>query len=179
MEFTLTKRSSRRWSAQASYFLVKNHRWLTQTINSPNDLFFPLDQTWNWGATATGSYQLPYEISISGFLQSRNGLKGQRTVRFAQVDPDGGTRIAQLNTVTLPMESYGAQHLAAQNILNLRLSKSVTLGGDRRFDLDLDVYNALNSNAPLSATFVSGPTFGYVTNVLPPRIARMGVRFRF
>jgi hypothetical protein len=179
MEFTVTKRSSRRWSAQASYFLVKNHRWLTQTVNSPNDLFFPLDQTWNWGATVTGSYQLPYEISVSGFLQGRNGLKGQRTVRFAQVDPDGGTRIAQLNTVTLPMESYGAQHLAAQNILNIRLNKGVALGGDRRLDLDFDVYNLLNSNAPLSATFVSGPTFGYVTNVLPPRIARMGVRFRF
>ena len=32
---------------------------------------------------------------------------------------------------------------------------------------------------PLSANFASGPTFGYVTNALPPRIARVGVRFRF
>ena len=179
MEFTLTRRSSGRWSAQASYFAVKNHRWLVQTINSPNDLFFPLDDTWNWGGTVTGSYRLPYGVEISGFLQSKNGLQGQRTTRFAQVDPDGGTPIAQLNTVTLPMEPFGSEHLAAQNIVNLRASKSVKLGGGCRLDLDFDVYNVLNSNAPLSATFLSGPTFGYVTNVLPPRIARMGARFNF
>jgi hypothetical protein len=37
----------------------------------------------------------------------------------------------------------------------------------------------LNSNAPLSATFASGPTYGYVTNVLPARIAKVGAKFRF
>jgi hypothetical protein len=179
MEFTVTRRSSGRWSAQASYFGVKNHRWIVQTISSPNDLFFPLDETWNWGGTVTGSYRLPYEVSLSGFLQSKSGLQGVRTTRFAQVDPDGGTPIAQLNTVTLPVEPYGSQHLAAQNIANLRLSKALRLGGTRRLDVDFDIFNMLNSNAPLSATFLSGPTFGYVTNVLPPRIARIGARFAF
>ena len=72
-----------------------------------------------------------------------------------------------------------ATALAAINIVNLRASKEFSLGGGRRLVVDFDVFNALNSNAPLAATFVSGPTFGYVTNVLPPRIARFGARFRF
>ncbi|MBI1876038.1 MAG: TonB-dependent receptor [Acidobacteria bacterium] len=179
MEVTLTRRSSGRWMAQASYFVVKNNRYIAKTINSPNDEFFNLDETWNWGATVTGSYRLPYDISIAGFLQGKSGVKGQRTNIFRQVDPDGGTAIAQLNNVTLRLEPYGTRHLAAINILNLRVSKDFSLGGARRLAVECDVFNALNSNAPLSATFASGPTFGYVTNVLPPRIARIGARFRF
>lgn len=179
MEFTLTKRSSSRWMAQASYFAVKNHRWIVQNIQSPNDEFFPLDETWGWGATVTGSYRLPWDVSVSGFLQSRNGAKGQRSNIFRSADPDGGRNIAQLNTVSLRLEPYGSQRLAAINILNLRASKEFSLTGNRRVSVDFDVFNALNSNAPLSATFESGPSFGYVTNVLPPRIARLGARFRF
>jgi TonB dependent receptor-like, beta-barrel len=179
MEFTLTRRTSGRWSAQASYFITKNHRLIQQTVNSPNDEFFPWDDTWNWAGTITGTYRLPYDIAISGFLQSKSGLYGQRTNLFRQVDPDGGTPIAQLSTVTLRLEPYGSRQLAAQNILSLRSSKEFSIGGGRRIAAEFDVYNVLNSNAPLSATFASGPTFGYVTNVLPPRIARMGVRFRF
>jgi hypothetical protein len=179
MEFTMTRRSSGRWSGQVSYFAVKNHRWIVQTINSPNDLFFPLDETWGWGGEVTGSYRLPLDITVSGFVQSKSGLTGQRTYVFRQTDPDGGTPISQLNNVTLRLEPYGSEHLAAQNIVNFRLSKSFRLGRGTRFDVDFDAYNVLNSNAPLAATFASGPTFGYVTNVLPPRIGRIGARFNF
>jgi hypothetical protein len=179
MDFTVTRRMSGRWSAQGSYFFVKNSQWLQKTVNSPNDEFFPLDTTWSWGANVTATYRLPYDVHISGFLQSKTGVQGQRTYTFRQVDPDGGTPIAQLNNVTLPLEPNGSQQLAAINIVNLRASKEFSLGGDRRLVVDFEVFNALNSNAPLAATFVSGPTFGYVTNVLPPRIARFGARFRF
>ena len=179
MEFTLTRRTSGRWSAQASYFVTKNHRLIQQTVNSPNDEFFPWDDRWNWAGIITGTYRLPYDIAISGFLQSKSGLYGQRTNLFRQVDPDGGTPIAQLSTVTLRLEPYGSRQLAAQNILSLRSSKEFSIGGGRRIAAEFDVYNVLNSNAPLSAAFASGPTFGYVTNVLPPRVARVGIRFRF
>ena len=179
MEFTVTRRSAGRWSAQVSYFVTKNHRLIQQTVNSPNDEFFPFDDTWNWAGIVTGTYRLPYDVSLSGFFQSKSGLYGQRTNLFRQVDPDGGTPIAQLSTVTLRMEPFGSEQLAAQNILSLRSSKEFRIGGGRRLSIDFDVYNVLNTNAPLSATFASGPTFGYVTNVIPARIAKLGARFRF
>jgi Carboxypeptidase regulatory-like domain/TonB dependent receptor len=179
MEFTVTRRYSGRWMAQASYFAVKNHRVIERTINSPNDEFFNLDEVWNWGTTVTGSYHFPYDITFAGFLHSKSGVAGQRTNIFRQADPDGGTPIAQLNNVTLRLEPYGTRRLATINILNLRLGKDFRLGGSKRLAVEIDVYNALNSNAPLSATFASGPTFSYVTDVLPPRIARIGARFRF
>jgi hypothetical protein len=179
VEFTVTKRSSGRWAAQASYYAVKNHRWLDKPIENPNQEFFALDETWGWGATATGSYRLPYGVNVSGFLQARNGLRDARTNTFRAVDPDGGPRIAQLNNVTLRMEPYGSRRLAAINILNLRVGKDFSFGSGRNLAVDFDMFNVLNSSAPLEATFASGPTFGYITGVLPPRIARIGTRFRF
>jgi hypothetical protein len=179
MEFTVTRRAVGRWSAQASYFATKNHRLIQQTVDSPNDEVFPWDDTWNWAGTVTGTYRLPYGVSFSGFLQSKSGLYGQRTNLFRQVDPDGGTPIAQLSTVTLRSEPFGSRQLAPQHILSLRSSKEFPLGRGQRIGIDFDVYNVFNTNAPLSATFASGPTFGYVTNVIPPRIAKLGVKYRF
>jgi carboxypeptidase family protein len=179
IEGTLIKRFSSRWTGQVSYFAVKNHRWLASVFAGPNDQFFPIDETWSWAGNVTGTYRFPGDVSVSGFLQSRNGVTGQRTYIFRQVDPDGGPAIAQNGNTTIRVEPYGTRRLAAQNILNLRAGKDFTLGGARRIGIDFDVFNVLNAATPTAANFQSGPSFGYVTNVIPARIARLGVRFRF
>ena len=99
---------------------MKNHRWIASVFTSPNDQFFPLDETWGWAGNITGSYRTPGDSPISGFLQTKNGVTGQRTNIFRQADPDGGPAIAQNGNTTLRVEPYGAQRLSAQNILNLR-----------------------------------------------------------
>ena len=179
LEFTMTKRFSSRWTGQVSYFVVKNHRWIASAFNSPNDQFFPLDETWTWAGNASGSYRLPGDVSLSGFLQSRSGVLGQRTYTFRQVDPDGGRSIAQNGNTTLRLEPYGHEKLPDQNILNLRASRDFPVGAGRRLEIDLDVFNVFNAATPTGANFQSGPTFGYVTGVIPARIARLGARFRF
>jgi hypothetical protein len=179
IEFTLTKRSSSRWMAQASYFVVKNRDWVVGVFQSPNDEFFPVDETWSWAGNATASYRIPGDVMVSAFLQSRSGIKGQRTYQFREADPDGGTRISQSKNITLRLERAGARQLDAMNILNLRASKTFSVGGARRIGVDFDLFNALNAATPLSASFASGPTFGYVTDVVAARIARVGARFLF
>jgi hypothetical protein len=189
MEFTLTKRASNRWMGQVSYFAVNNHRFLpssttpalnsTGTFQSRNDEFFPLDETWSWAGSISASYRLPYDVSISGFLQSRSGIKGQRTNLFRTADPDGGPSIANNGSTTLRLEPYGAQSLAAFNILNFRANKDFRLSKGRRLGIDFDVFNLLNSATPTGADFASGPTFGYATGVVPPLITRVGARFTF
>jgi hypothetical protein len=179
MEFTLTKRASSRWMGQVSYFVVKNHRWLVGAYQSPNDEFFPIDETWSWAGNISGSYRMPYDISVSGFLQSKSGVKGRRTNIFRSADPDGGTPIAQSNTIEIPLEPYGSQSLEAFNILNFRANKDFALGGGRRLSVDFDVFNLLNLATPTGAEFRSGPSFGYVAGITPPRITRLGARFSF
>src|SRR5262249_38745064 len=175
---TLTKRFSSRWTGQISYFVVRNHRWIASVFNSPNDQFFPLDDTWTVAGSVSGSSRRPGDVMVSGFLQSKNGVRGQRTYIFRQVDPDGGPPIALNGNTTIRLEPYGSQHLSAQNILNLRASKELSIGG-RRLDLDADVFNRLNAATPTNPNFPSGPSFGFVTGVIPARIARLGARFRF
>ena len=179
MEFTLTKRASDRWMGQVSYFAVKNHRWLSGTFQNPNDEFFPLDESWSWAGNISGTYRLPYGISVSGFLQSKSGVKGQRTNIFRTADPDGGPSIANNGNTTIRLEPYGSQTLSAFNILNFRASKDVRLTGGRRIAIDFDVFNALNSATPTGAEFRSGSTFGYATGVTPPLVTRIGARFTF
>ena len=179
MEFTLTKRASDRWMAQVSYFAVKNHRWLAGVFQNPNDEFFPLDETWSWAGSVSASYRLPYDVSISGFLQSRAGVKGQRTNIFRTADPDGGPPIARNGNTTIRLEPYGAQSLSAFNVLNFRANKDFRFSGGKRIGIDFDVFNLLNSATPTGADFASGPTFGYATGVVPPLITRIGVRFTF
>lgn len=179
MEFTLTKRASKRWMGQVTYFAVKNHRWLDGTFESPNNEFFPLDSTWSWAGNIIGTYRLPYEISISGFLQSKAGVKGQRTNIFRRADPDGGAAIANSGNTTIRLEPFGRQSLSAFNILNFRANKDFRLGGGRKIGIDFDVFNLLNSATPTGADFSSGPTFGYATGVTPPLITRIGARFTF
>ena len=179
IEGTLTKRFSSRWTGQVSYFAVKNHRWISSVFTSPNDQFFPLDETWAWAGNITGSYRMPGNINVSGFLQTKNGFTGQRTYIFRQADPDGGLAITQNGNTTLRVEPYGAQRLSAQNILNLKASKDLKLGGGRRLNIDVDVFKVLNAATPTNANFVTGPSFGFVSSVIPARIARLGVRFLF
>jgi hypothetical protein len=110
-------------------------------------------------------------VQLSGLLQSKTGVRGQRTYTFSG--------LAQLNTVTAALEPYGAEKGPALNVFNLRATKRFSAGGARRFEVDFDVFNVLNSSAATAATFVSGPSFGYFTSVLPPRVARVGVGFIF
>ena len=178
-ELTVTKRSTGRWSVMASVWATKSHRWLNLIQDNPNNDLFPLDDTWSWAGNLTGSYRLPWDVQFGAYLQSKQGIKGQRTNVFRAADPDGGKALVQQTTVTVRLEPYGKQQLAAFNILNLRGSKFLRMGGTRKLQFDFDVFNVLNSNAPTAAGFASGPTFGYVTGVIPPRVARFGVGFSF
>lgn len=179
IELALTKRATGRWMASASFFAVKNHQWLTRVFDSPNADYFPVDDTWGWAGNATASYRLPWDIQFAGFLQTKQGVKGQRTNIFRAADPDGGTPLRQLSTVTLRLEPFGAQRGSAITLVNLRAAKDFSLPRGRRVGFDIDLYNLLNTSAPTTMTFASGPTFGYVTGVMAARIVRFGARFSF
>src|SRR5213078_4609449 len=105
-----------------------------------NDLF-PLDDTWSWAGNLTGSYRLPWDVQFGAYLQSKQGIKGQRTNVFRAADPDGGKALVQQTTGTVRLEPYGKQQLAALNVLNLRTSKRLSLGGRRRVQFEFDVFN--------------------------------------
>jgi Carboxypeptidase regulatory-like domain len=177
-EVSLVKRLSHRWSATGSFWGTKNYRWLTLHDVNPNNDPFPLDQTWFWAGNVTATYLLPAQVQVGAYLQSKVGILGQRTYQFRATDPDGGPPLTSLSTVTLRLEPYGSMRAAPQNVLNLRISKLFPFGNSRA-SVNFEIFNVLNSNADTGLTFASGPTYGYSTGVLPPRVARIGGTYSF
>jgi hypothetical protein len=189
LEFTVTKRGTGRWFGMGSFWVTKKHRYSNLIPDNPNNDYFPIDNSWTWAGNVSGSYRFPWDINVGAYLQSKVGFQGQRTNTFRATDPDGGTPLRQLSTVTVNLDSYGDQVGPAISILDFRASKQFQFGA-QRFELDFDLFNALNSSAPTTITYVSGPTFGWYGvsgtsvnaaegGILPPRVARIGVKYRF
>jgi len=80
--------------------------------------------------------------------------------------------------VTLRLEPFGTEQESLVPSVNFRIGKKFKLAGST-VELSLDALNAANSSAIRAAAFISGPAYGTVTDILPPRQLRMGARFAF
>jgi hypothetical protein len=175
-EVTLDKRQTGHWSIVTSIAATKNHRWLTTgsgaslaVPQSPNDVYFPVDDTWNVVYKLTGRYQLPYQLQLGGVFDVQRGAPGQRTALFST--PQSGF-------VTGRLEPYGAERGPVRSEANLRVSRSLRLAKGR-LQLELDALNVFNSNSVWTATYASGPSFGAVTLIQSPRVFRLGAAYEF
>ena len=170
IESGITKRMSRRWSASFSYFATKNHAFINAVPATPNQNAFNLDQTWTWGSTLSAVATLPWEVQFATFLQIKSGTRGERTYVFRG--------IPNSSTITMRMDERGS--------LNNPDFKTMNLKFNRRFkspfgslDATFDLFNVFNTNTATGVTKASGPTYGYTTGVLAPRVAQFGVRYSF
>ena len=170
-EMTLNKRFSRRWNMSSSFWITKNHQWIRATPTSPNDDRFAIDETWAWEARTDANYRLPWDVNTSFNLRAASGAKGQRTQTFSD------SRLLQ-GTVTLRMEEFGAQHGRTVPVTSFRLAKKFRAAERYAVDLNFSVFNLINSSAPVSISYLSG-TFGRITDILAPRVARLGLQFSF
>jgi len=179
LETALSKRFSQSWSAQASYTATKYHRWITAIPLSPNDNYFPVDNAWRWQMKFNGNYDMVNGFGVGAIVEWLSSPLGQRTYVFRAVDPLGGPPLRQQTSVTLRLEPFGSQTETSIPLLNVRASKKFTLAAQRKLEISLDALNVVNSNSVKSASYVSGPSFRSVTDVVPPRQIRVGAQVRF
>ena len=170
-ELTLNKRFSKRWNLSSSYWLTRTHEWIRAVPTSPNDDRFPVNDTWAWEARADANYRFPWDINTSVNIRAASGAKGQRTQTFSD------SRLLQ-GTVTLRMEEFGAQHGPVVPVTSFRVAKKLRSADKYAVDVSFSVFNLINSSAPVATSYLSG-TFGRVTDILAPRIARIGLQFSF
>jgi hypothetical protein len=100
---------------------------------------------------------------------------------------DSGYNWGRRITVNLPQA--GRENMLAEpvtnnrglatRILDLRLDKTLTMGGGRKLTGVVDVFNLLNSNTVINFTTISGASFKQVLGILPPRAVRVGVQLRY
>jgi len=176
LEFAITKRSSKRWNGMASYWLTKNHRWLQGTsgiAGSPNDDPFPLDDTWNWEARGSLLYNLPLRFQVSSLFRAQSGTAGQR------LDTFNSAALIQ-GATTVRMGPFGQYRGPVISTLNFKAAKVFAIHDRFHVEANFQVFNVLNSSAAVATNYLTGAsTFGVVSNILSPRVARIGGLFTF
>ena len=191
VEFMLNRRQTGRWHATTSFLLTKNHRFGAASPfggglvrQSPNDDYFPLDETWDYAYRLAAAYQLPADVNFGLLYQAYRGQGGQRTYRFGRVDPDGGPSLPSSGSVNLRVEPFGERRENLRHIMNFRFGKAFE-AGPGRLGVELDILNAFNENMSWGifgfngVTYASGPSFGFVTNIVAPRAVRLGMTYEF
>jgi hypothetical protein len=178
LEIGLDKRMSTNWQVAASYLATKKNVWVAGSspttgafVFTPDDAFFPKNQTWETTFRVSGSYRAPFNIVASSVFEYQSGAPLARTVLFR-------TGLKQLSTVTLRMEPIGSVTLPGVKLLNLRASKQFVYG-KQRMSVDVDLYNALNANDATTMSVASGPTYGKITAIVPPMVGRIGLSYHF
>ena len=114
-----------------------------------------------------GSYPLPYDISVSGAFRSVAGKPIDADWRAPNdlIAPSlgrnlsaCGTRTVCTSTVAVPLIEPYSLFLDRRNLLDLRFSKAVNVGG-ARLSGNFDIYNVMNGNQILGINERFGPTW--------------------
>lgn len=171
IEFTVTKRYSKRWNGSASFWTTKNHRWITPVTTSPNTDWYPLDETRNWEMRLAGLVRAPWDFEVSGTYRAQSGIYGQRTVRFTNA-------LLRQGSVTIPVEPFGDQQGGLIAVANLKVARRFRFGPGL-IEVNWQGFNLFNSSAATETSYLTGSTYGRVTGIVSPRVHRVAVEFQF
>lgn len=178
IEFSVTKRMSKRWQLAGGLTIGKHEGATAGSITSRDDLNNPnsnINRKGIIGNDATyigklsGIYQLPGSVVLSGALRYSTGY------------PQGRVLVVRgLNQVSesINVVPRGAERYENVAILDLSVSRSFPVWKGR-LDLRMDAFNIGNSNAVFGAVETIGPRVGRPSKFLAPRILRLGAGWNF
>ena len=184
-EITGTKRMSNRWSLLASYGYTKsfdngNTAYLGNTVRqnalpaTPNDEINTTDGRHEYSrqnAKLSGTWTSPWwGISFSPMLRYQQGFPFGRT--FAS---------SALSYRQRPLPRRAVRHAAAGRHRHHRPADREGRPARARRDVSVffDVYNMFNANPEQNLQWSSGTAFNRPLSIVPPRLARIGVKVNF
>jgi hypothetical protein len=194
---TTERRRANGWQAFASYTWSKAYGLLpssnasaagmqTSTVSPPQPSTFGRDPNDLTNARGRLPNDRPHIVRLMGSVDvPRTGF-----VLAANLQQFSGKPWTAATQITLPqgaqrvlLEPRGTRRMSSQTLLDLRLSRPITLGRLGRIDLLVDVLNLLNDTAEESLATetqmtetVFSPTFGQPVSFVDPRRAMLGVR---
>jgi hypothetical protein len=128
---------------------------------------------------ASGTIMLPYQTSVSPVLRYQLGQQwGRRAVYRNFIGPDGRPQAFTQGAVHVWMEDQSNRRRPNVTLLDFRVEKSFQIGAYRAGGM-FDLFNVFNSNAMTSTTDMTGASFDRWTEILMPRIFRVGFRVTF
>lgn len=183
-EITGTKRMSNSWSLLASYGYTKSFdngstAFQGNTVRqnalpaTPNDKINTEDGKFAYGRQTiklNGTWNMPWwGVSVSPMVRYQQGFPFGRT--FAATLSYGSVRFLA--------EPMGTRHQDAITITDVRVEKTVKWGTHRDISAFFDIYNLTNANPAQNLQWSSGTAFDRPLSIVPPRLARIGLKLNF
>jgi hypothetical protein len=177
-EITAVRRFRRPWSLLAGFANTWSRDHATgyagQAVRqntyplTPNDLINTGDDGRHefsvWSVKIHGTYHAPWDVRITPFLRHQSGQPFGRTLAVS---------LSGINRILV--EPIGTRRMDHVTILDLRVEKGFEVNSLGRAAVFFDAYNLLNANPEQNISWVTGQDFRPLT-IVPPRIARIGVR---
>ena len=145
--------------------------------------------TSNWTYKLNGSYEFPYQILLHGTFTIGKGEPYGRTQNFGTAQLVGRTTALAQGTVSgVYVEPEGAYYHPTGKLTNIRIEKRFQITEHQTISALFDLFNAFNANTITGVNTTTGtvnvdgqtvPQFGRVTQIVNPRIFRLGVRYLF
>lgn len=183
VEFTATKRFSQKWQMQAGFTIGKNTGGVAAgtDLNDPNNTLYPQGIIGNDSETAfrlSGSYLLPGDINLAGSMIANNGYPYVSTfsVTRAIAAAQGITLTRASQTVQL--SERGDERFPNVMMFDLRLSKAFRFGS-RSLSPQIDFFNVGNADTIVNHSVAVGPSYLQPSDILSPRIIRVGFSLNF
>jgi hypothetical protein len=140
---------------------------------TPNDLIGTdsdgLKHFTNWQGKLAATFILPMDIRVSPIVRNQSGDPFGRVIsvrmnygnQLVQVEPESTNRVANVT------------------LFDCRVEKGFTVAHKLRASAFFDAFNILNTNPEQDINQTSGATYLRPLNIVPPRVARIGVKIGF
>ncbi len=183
IEFTATKRFSKKWQMQAGFTIGKNEGGVSggTDLNDPNNTQYPTGIIGNDSETAlrvSGSYELPGKINFAGSMIANNGYPYVSTYSLSRaVAATQGIALTRASQ-TIQLSERGNERFGNVTMFDIRLSRAFRFGS-RSFQPTIDIFNIGNADTATSRTTAVGGSYLNPTEILAPRIIRLGFSLNF
>jgi hypothetical protein len=183
-DFTINKRYSDRWQLNLAMTLQRRNDYTVEGgFVDPQNVEY--GQGLNTGARyifkLNGSYDLPWGVTASMNLNVNDGA-----VRVLSIDGPGavfgGVGQGEIDRDTIQFQPSNTTRFERTQLLDLSLQKTFSFrGGQNRVKVMVDGFNMLNTPTVLgySSNNVSLTTSTRVSNIIPPRVFRIGAQINF
>ena len=194
VDFTVNARFANGALIQGGYNLGETVNDECFVVNTPQELYQCRVVTpiaGNQQVKFSGSYPLPYGVTLSGVFQNIPGVAVLANARFSNADiaPSLGRNLSGCPaptgacpagvSVVLPMLEPGSEYEERLTQVDLRLLKDFA-GDFGRIRVTFDLYNLFNANTVLGRNNTFGPGgagWGQPTNILTGRLIKLGGQY--
>jgi hypothetical protein len=184
-EASLNKRLSHNYTLNGGFGYTWRHDFpygFPNTPNGPSEFDFT-----SYGLKMSGTYNAPFGVLLSAIYRFQAGENYARRVSVsapascacsfsAAAGSNGSNTNGSLTSTAIFATPYNGYRQDNISVVDLRVEKTVNLGGGTRVRLFLDGFNLANHYAAETITTTAGANFQQPTAILGPRTARIGAR---